>query len=279
MITRSHALLYFMALLSKWNITENSSFEVKEAFRKCLLKKFPWIFVPDAIRTPVGGRQPSHFEEVPTGPKGNCSWIKFPSEKELKNLKSEVAHEAIYYELKKGYPQCVVGEKTIIGEFDIRNCAHKHYEVLRCHLVQDMCFDEMVRNQLVDCTKRFSNIFTIKHSGKTISGEKLRSQLSILQELGFIKLAGIVYEKTGVLTNRKWFDRYVLNALMEAYPEDMAISTYSFMEISDELDERINSKKFKLSTEEIESVILTNDLERFLDELFAKAMRATKFEL
>ena len=137
----------------------------------------------------------------------------------------------------------------------------------------------MIRRSLVDCSKRFFNEFTIYHSEKVISGEELRSQLSILQELGFIRLAGIVYEKTGIETNRNWFEKYILSALKEAYPEDMAIQTYKFMELTDEVDQRITSHNFELTPEEINSVILTDNLERFLDELFSKAIRLTKFEL
>lgn len=279
MITLQHTSIYFLGAYLKRNISEDSSFEVKEQFKKSLLRELPWVLLPDAIRAYIGPRQASHFEKLPVGHGDGCSWIKFPSEAVLKDLSKETVKDLVSYDLKDGYPACVIGEETDIGEFDVRNGAHKHYEALRCHMIQDMYLDECLRLRMIDADNRFADKFVIRHNKKEIDGKELRAQVALFEQLGFIKLVGIVYDRTGILMNREWFDKYVLTALKDAYPADLAANTYKYMSISDELNQRINSLQFELTAEEKESVYITDDLDRVLDELYSYAIRATRFEV
>lgn len=279
MITLQHTSIYVLGAYLKRNISEDSSFESKDQFKKSLHSELPWVLLPDAIRAYIGPRQVSHFEKCPEGHGKDCSWIKFPSETILKELSKETVKELVSYELKDGYPACVIGEETNIGEFDIKNGAHKHYEALRCHMIQDMYLDETLRLRMIDASQRFSDKFVIRHNKKEIDGKELRAQVALFEQLGFIKLVGIVYERTGILLNREWFDKYVLTALQDAYPADLAANTYKYMSISDEVNERINALQFELTAEEKESVYITDDLDRVLDELYAYSIRATRFEV
>lgn len=279
MITLQHTSIYVLGAYLKRNISEDSSFESKNQFRKSLHRELPWVLFPDAIRAYIGPRQVSHFEKLPEGHGEGCSWIKFPSEEVLKELSKENVKDLVSYELKDGYPAFVIGEETDIGEFDVKNGAHKHYEALRCHMIQDMYLDEALRIRMIDASSRFSDKFVIRHNKKEIDGKELRAQVALFEQLGFIKLVGIVYEKTGILMNREWFDKYVLTALNDAYPADLAANTYRYMNISDEVNERINALQFELTDEERASVYITDDLDRVLDELYAYAIRATRFEV
>ena len=279
MTTQNHILTYVAAAYLRRNISESSSFEQKNEFKNSLIREIPWLLLPDAIRAYIGPRQVSHFEKLPEGYGNDCSWIKFPSESALKELSKENLNKLVSYELKDGYPACVIGEETDIGEFDIRNGVHKHYEALRCRMIQDMYFDECLRLRIIDASQRFSDKFVIRHSKKEIDGKELREQVALFSELGFIKLVCILYEKTGILANREWFDKYVGTALENTYPADLAENTYRYMYISNELNERINSLQFELTDEEKDSVYITDDLDRVLDELFSYAIRATRFEV
>ena len=142
-----------------------------------------------------------------------------------------------------------------------------------------MCFDECLRCRLINPEQRFSDKFSILHNEEIIMGEELRAQIALFQKLAFIKFVGNVYEKTGVLLNKEWFDKYVLTALNDAYPTELTTNTYAYMDISDELNERINNHMFELTAEEKESLIISDNLERLLDELYAYAIRTTKFEV
>lgn len=280
MITKQHTAIYALALAINRGIKKETSDESRIKFEKDLHKEIPWLLLPDAIRAYIGPRQASHFERVPGSDKDtSVSWMEFPSEEVLKALSKENISEMVSYEVKEGYPGCVIGEDTDIGEFDVRNVKHKHYEALRCHLIQDLYLDECLRKRLINAEKRFADIFVIRHSEKAIDGKTLRAQVALFEELGFIKLVGMVYEKTGILLNREWFDTHVLESLKEAYPEDLAANTYKYMSISDEVNERINALNFELTAEEKESVILTDDLDRVLNELYGYAIRATRYDM
>lgn len=279
MITKQHTAIYVLSLAINRDLTEGSSEESLSKFENTLHNEIPWLLLPDAIRAYIRPRQASHFERIPGKEKDtSVSWMEFPSEEVLKNLSKENASEMISFSVGE-YPTCVIGEDTEIGEFDIRNVGHRHYEALRCHLVQDLYLDECLRKRLINAEKRFTDTFVIRHSEEEIDGAQLRAQVALFEELGFIKLVGMVYEKTGILLNREWFDTHVLESLKKAYPEDLAENTYKYMSISDEVNERINALDFELTSEEKASVILTDDLDRVLNEMYSYAIRATRYDM
>lgn len=271
MITRQHASLFAMELMTKLsgNLQE---------FEKEFEKRIPFVLLPDAIRAYVGPRQASHFEYKPDGT--DISWMEFPSAMTLKNLSKETVSEAIKYYVADGIPKCIIGEESSIPEFDRRNYGHQHYHSIRIHLLQDMSLDRMLRKELVDCTDRFKDRFVMHHNHSIVlDGNQLRKQLSLFEELGFIHLVGKVHERTGMLLTGEWFDKNVMGALLKAYPEDLAIKTYSYMKYPSDLDERIRHLDFELTEEEKASVLLTDDLITKLDELYSDAGWYTYVEI
>ena len=256
MMTLQHVALYTMALAEKRRITVNSYNVDLFSFYQELDNEIPWLLLPDGIRFYVGARQPSHFEELPD--ETGVSWIKYPDEYTLKTLSKEDAKANLRFSLPETFPKCVIGEETNLPCFDRHNWSHKHRVALRCHLVQDCHFDACLRQGMVDVTDRFNDSFKIIDTEKIIDGATLRKQIKLFEELGFIKLVGSVFEKTGMLLNRPWFDKHVFHSLQKAYPEDLARSTYKYMAISDEVNDRINNLDFEITDAEKSSIELTN---------------------
>ncbi len=270
MITRQHVACYVMALATK--------FSSKNALDQQLLKTIPYVLLPDAIRSYIGQRQPSHFECTPYSK--SVSWIEFPTPKVLKNLSKETFSEQVNYYLAHGYPKCVIGEDTLISKFDIKNHNHPYYNIIRIHLLQDKCFDDMLRNNLVDCTHRFNNQFIVNHNRNIIlDGQVLREQINLYEEYGFIHLVNKVFKFTGILLDGDWFDKYVLTSLLEAYPEDLALNTYKYIKFSDTLNQRIKHHELKLSQEEIDSIFIAEDVIQSLNDLYSEAIHLTYQEL
>ena len=266
MITKQHIAITTVAMFSKGKTMED------------IMKAIPYVVLPDAIRMFVGQRQPSHFEKHPLGI--DVSWMRFPEGEKLKELNKESINDisVMRWYLVDNLPAAVIGEETDISAFDHFNFSHKNFHEIRTHLLQDKILDDVLRNEMVDVTGRFEDVFIIKHSGRVICGKELRTQVSLFEELGFIKLAGIVYKKTGVLLDKEWFDTYVQKALYDAYPAEMAHNTYRFMKISEEVNQRLNAHKFELTQDEKESVYMAEDLDVILDAMYEEAFEVTSSE-
>lgn len=267
MITRQHTAIFFWALLN--NMNEETAIE---HFRK----EIPWAVLPDGIRAYIGPRQAGHFEMAPNW---KVAWMKYPSEEVLKKLTKESAKEQIDYYVPDAFPKCVIGEATQLWMFDKNNAEHKHYHAIRTHLVQDVILDNVLRDTLIDHSHRFEDKFTVRFSGKEIDGAELRKQVALFEELGFIHLLGRIYEETGMILDSEWFDRNVYTALCEAYPADLAENTYKYMRFSPELQERISSKRFELTQEEIESVYMAEHLIDTLDKMYFHALVQSRGEM
>ena len=263
MITKQHIAITTWAMLSKGKSMED------------VMKAIPYVVLPDAIRMFVGQRQPSHFEKHPLDI--DVSWMFFPEGEKLKNLSRDNMNNpsVMHWYLVNNLPEAVIGEESDIRTFDDRNYYLKHYHDIRAHLVQDMIRDRVLREVMIDPVDRFANAFTVRHSSEVIDGKELRAQIALFEELGFIKLVGLVYENTGVLLDKEWFDTYVQTALNNAYPAEMASNTYRFMKISEEMNQRIKAHNFELTQEERESVYMAEDLDVILDAMFEGAYEAT----
>lgn len=264
MITKQHATLTLMALALEGR---------EQEFRKLI----PWVLLPDAIRGYIAPRQPSHFEELPD--QTDTSWMVFPSSATLKMLSKETAPRIINFHQANAPKKCVIGEQTHIEVFDWLNSKHEFYHALRAHLCQDCILDAVFRDELVDVKERFSDIFTIKHNGQKINGQELRMQIARFEELGFLRLVGMVFDSTGILLDRDWFDENVYPALKKAYPTDLADNTYRYMSISEEMNERINRLQFDLTEEEKASVEITENLDNVLENMYESALADTMMEL
>lgn len=262
MITKQHAAITLMALALEGR---------EQEFRKLI----PWVLLPDAIRGYIPPRQASHFEKTSDGK--DISWMYFPSSEQLKKLTKENAKEMIgFYQAKT--PPCVIGELTHLPTFDYMNVGHEFYHALRAHLRQDCILDAVLRDELVDVKERFLDVFTIKHSGKRINGKELRTQLALFEELGFIKLVGMVFDSTGILLDSDWFEENVYEPLKEAYPTDLAENTYRYMIISDEDNERLNQLEFTLTEEEKASVKIADKVDDLWQNMYESALAETFIE-
>ena len=264
MITRQHAAITLMAHSSKGTI---------QSFRK----EIPWVLLPDGIRAYSGPRQISHFEQLPDGT--DTAWIVFPNELTLRNLSKDSFEEKVCCYMPDGYPDCAIGEATDLGMFDVKNYGNRHYHALRMHMVQDIVLDNVLRDRLVEVSGRFRNEFTVRWNHKKIDGNTLRKQVEIFENLGFIHLAGKVYERTGKVLNNKWFEEYVLEPLRAAYPEDLAQNTFKYMHLSDKDDARITALQFELTEADKEAFFLCDNLQEVLDEMYAEAYYHTAHEM
>ena len=274
MTLQEHTALFVMAAAKRFQVQNGHE---TQGFINFLQGELPWVLLPDALRAYIDSRQASHFENLPDGT--DTSWIEFPSKSVLRNLSKENFSKNVKFYIPERFPTCVIGESSNINEFDIRNFIHRHHSSLRCHLIQDCYLDAVLREKLIDVTKRFEDDYIIRHNGQHINGQKLREQITLMEELGFLKLAGIVYHTTGILMTREWFDIMVAGALKQEYPEDLFLRTYSYMGISDAFNQRIKKHLFSYTCDEIASVFITPDLDRTLNELYVYAHKATLEEI
>lgn len=256
MITRQHTALTFMAFGSK---------ETVHSFKHAI----PWVLLPDAIRAYSGPRQMSHFEETADGT--DTAWMIFPNEMTLRALSKDNFEEKVRFYRPDGYPKCVIGEATSLNTFDVKNYGHPYYHALRMHMIQDIILDNVLRDRLVEVNGRFKDEFRVRWNHQTIDGATLREQVAMFEKLGFIHLAGKVYERTGHILNQKWFEEYVLEPLKAQYPEDLAENTFKYMRLTEEEDARITAKKFELTAEDKEGFILCDNLEEVLDMMYMEA--------
>lgn len=275
MISIQHVALYYLALNSARNTCyEADSAKLNDEFQK----EVPFVVLPDAIRAYSGQRPISHFEKTPDG--NDVSYMIFPSEEKLKELSKENFMDTVKTKYAKGYLPCVIGEKTDIQEFDRRNFGHKHYHTLRVHMFQDAIIDEVLREELIDASLRFQDIFTIRHDTSIkIDGKELRRQVAEFERIGFIMLAGIVYECTGVIMNNVWFKSVVKPALYVAYPADLAENTFKYMNLDDETDARITNLQFSLTEEDRALVPMAKELDNILIDMYTDAYFYTRREL
>lgn len=263
MITLQHTAIFLMAASEK-------EVDIKTSI--------PWLLLPDAIRMYVGPRQASHFE-VSTY-ETDVSWMEFPTREVLKELSKENVADLVKFYVSPRAPKCVIGEQTDIDEFDIRNYAHPHFRELRIHLIQDCILDKVLREKLVDVTQRFEDRFVVHHNHSIVlDGAELRKQITLFEQIGFLHLVGMVYKKTGILLNQRWFDENVHTALLEAYPVELAENTYKYMQIPEEIEQRINELDFELTQEDEDKLVITDELQRVLDEMYATAYFYTVREL
>lgn len=257
MITLQHVDLFYLALYEAHK--DDREKRMKEFFKEC-----PFVLLPDGIRAYVGPRQPSHFEKSGE----TTSWMKFPTEDILRTLTKENAREKVSYELAATRP-CVIGEDTVLSSFDKHNIGNPHYHALRIHLLQDIALDGILRERMIDATDRFDDRFVIRCNQQIIDGKELRRQVANFERIGFIKLAGIVYERTGELLDRAWFEKWVYPALCAAYPKDLADNTFRFMKIDDATEERLQKHQFDLTAEDRAEVPMAGEkLDEILDELY-----------
>jgi hypothetical protein len=275
MISIQHAALYYLALYSKRNSCLAADvIKLETEFKD----EVPFVVLPDGIRIYSGPRQISHFECTPDG--NDVSFIKFPSEEVLKKLTKESFKSEVEFYHADGYLPCVIGEKTDIREFDRHNFAHKHYHALRVHMFQDAILDEVLRKELIDASLRFNDVFTVRHdTTMKIDGNELSRQVAEFERIGFIMLAGVIYNRTGSVLNNEWFKAVIEPALYAAYPAELAENTFKYMKLDDETNARITNLQFDITDDDKAKVPMAKDLVKTLNEMYVEAYFYTRREL
>lgn len=109
------------------------------------------------------------------------------------------------------------------------------------------------------------NIF--KFNGETIDGQEMRNLVQKLSEFGFYRLAYMIYQKSGIITNQEWFDNNVKKSLYEVYSSDLAEGTYKYMKIPEKINEWITNKDF---THFNEGLIPVEVYDRMYEEVLEK---------
>lgn len=275
MISIQHTGFLYLALHSMRNTCYAAdATKLEEEFKKLV----PFVVLPDAIRAYSGPRPISHFESTPDG--NDVSFMTFPSVEVLKTLSKDTFKTDVEFYHADGYLPCVIGEKTDIREFDRHNFGHKYYHALRVHMFQDAILDEVLREELIDASLRFQDIFTVRHDTSIkIDGKELRRQVAEFERIGFIMLAGIVYERTGTVMNNAWFESVVKPALYAAYPADLADNTFKYMKLDDETNARITNLQFSITDEDKAMVPMAKDLVKTLKDMYVEAYFYTRREL
>ena len=225
-------------------------------------KQVPYILIPDAIRRYCGPRPFSHFEETPD--EKDISHMHFPLN--LKSLtKENIGNERMH--LANGYKPCVLGERTHVEKFEQTNgdLPPTYYAGVKKHLVQDVIFDEFVREEIgLDCSRRFESMYspeetTGKNVGiytfsrpvkkpdgqvemveETLDGNGVRKLIADIENHGLYILAYMLHKSYGITANQEWFDKHVKAPLDEAYSKDLADGTYQYMKIPEEINRRIS---------------------------------------
>ena len=198
-------------------------------------KEVPYVLFPDAIRRYCGPRQYSHFEEKYDG--SDVSWVKFPSD--IKTIDKEKMGKQPMHMVDEVKP-CVLGENTNIQAFEEhnRNLPPEMYAGIKKHLIQDLMFDEFIREQ-IDCSKKYEDKF--EFNGKTYNGQEIRKVIGDIENHGLYVLAYMLNRSYGITANQEWFDEHVKKNLDRVYPEDLANGTYNYMKIPDVINERITN--------------------------------------
>lgn len=272
MKTKFHAAIHAYVAL-------DNGADKKTAVYANMKKNLPFLLLADAIRGFGVARQLSHCENDVAG---GYSWMEFPMPDVLKTLTAENTLAKIRHELSDQIPKkgdgknCAVGEYTNFHAFNLHNIGHPYYQTLAEHVMQDNVLDEYLREVLVDVSRRCEDVYVIKHSGKVIDGKTLREQIDLFEDAMFMVCAGKIYQATGTVLNRNWFDDVVYQALVKAYPKELADSAYGYMQIPDDVNERIIACNFELTEEEKAAIFICEDVEKACLEVLIGAYWATK---
>lgn len=266
---RTKVALFVMALRDKFPHN-------REEFYSRLCEGIPWILLPDAIIEYIDYYQPSYFVELVDGT--DISWLKFPSGEILAEVTANNAKEIVEYYLADS-KECGVCKGTCLDEFDKKNYGHAHFHELRISILQEMIFDKILCEKLLDENKSYEDHFVVRHNQNCLNSFQLQEQMERFEELGFLYLVGKVYEKTGLLLNQEWFEKNVHQVLYADYSKDLAERTYSSMQISPEIEGRINDLNFELSEDDKQKIKITDNLEQTFDEMYAIAFKLTWSEI
>ena len=200
--------------------------------------EIPYVLLPDAIRTYLGERPLSHFEENPDN--NDISWYEFTYC--YLNLTKEKALQQPKHLADITKKSCL-GEKSHIEEFLKRNdkLPLNIKEGILTHLIQDYFFDMWIRS-LISYDNKYEPNAVFYFQGLSYSSEEIRKIIFELEEYGFYLLSYYCYEKFGIVTNQEWFDKVVKPSLKKEFPNDLVESTYKYMKINAKINGWITNK-------------------------------------
>jgi len=190
---------------------------------------------PDAIRAYSGPRQYSHFEKSESGK--FSYYMEFPSNMHAGKdfVQKQVA--ACKEDISLVRP-CAIGEETDIDAFYAHN-DHLRGEMkqgIDYHLHQDMVFDDFIRRE-IDCSNKYDDRFVFH--GQEMNGKDVRRLISNIEQQGIYVLAHKLYAEKGITANQEWLKNTIKPALDKEYSADLSDKTFSFMNISPEVNQLI----------------------------------------
>lgn len=201
-------------------------------------KEIAYCLLPDGIRAYTGPRPLSHFEINPDG--NDVSWYKFPTS--IKNM-TKVSAMSSEQHLANITKKSCFGETTDVQKYiEInKDLPETEYNGILSHLIQDYIFDEWVR-KMIDCTNKYEPEASFVFDGQKLDSNEVRKLVAELENYGFYLLAYLCDKNYGITLNQEWFDEHVYSALKREYPEELAESTYKYMKIPEEINEKITNK-------------------------------------
>lgn len=267
-----HCILYLMATYQRY--------ERKTEFLNHFSQGIQWIILPDVITAYIP-KQASHFEESSDGT--DIAYMEFPDEVKLNLSNKKNARKFIKYHIKtnKFRTNCAVSEKIHLEEFDKQNYSHPEFHKIRTHLIQDSVMNEYIRSNLVDVSDRLNDNFILLHDQNTsINGQQLQEQLNLFEEFGLLHLIGRFYKMSGILVNKEWLKTHVYPKInnFSYYPKNLIKKAISEMQISDEMDERIN--KYDFAAPDVSILGLKGqELTDAWDEIYSQVCMKTFYEV
>ena len=205
------------------------------------------LTTPDSVRCWSGPRQFTHFTENPST--GEISWFKYP-ETPVKEWSKEIIDSTDKYDAGKPGISAV-DEASVAEEFWKHNQKTEQNTLFYIHLLQDITYDDYLRTY-IDVSRMYEDIYL--YDGKIFTGEEFRksgdsrwngeSLVNSFDSQMFIALAKNIYETTGIVTNRAWFEKEVFPAFYEKYSEELAEKTIKFITMSDFANSTITALNF-----------------------------------
>lgn len=205
---------------------------------KAFDKEVAHCLLPDSIRAYIGPRPLSHFEENPD--RNDISWYKYPVDLKSMTKDSALAEEKYLADIRL---KSCLGENSHIFKFieTNRHLPKLEFDGVMTHLIQDYIYDDWIR-KTIDCSNKYEPDAKFIFEGNEYDSKGIRQIVEDIEQYGFYILAYLCYQNYGITINQKWFDENLFEALKRDYPLDLAESTYKYMKIPDDINEKITNK-------------------------------------
>lgn len=221
------------------------------------------LITPDTIGYWTGSRQFTHFTRNPTTKK--TSWITFP-EAPTKDWTREMIESAKKF--SAGKPSITgIDHPTFFSEFWDHNNITPQNNIFFTHLVLDSLYinylskyidtSNMHNNLYIYNKKIYSGTEYLTRAEERWNGESLASSFDTQM---FIALAKRLYQTSGIISNRNWFEKEFFSKLHEMYSQELAEKTINSITMTDFTDDTITSREF-----DYKGPVLSEDVNKFID--------------